>query len=264
MTFILPRAAFVTLSLAALSFAAYQDHAVTYDDTPELPGQAYKVHGERPLPRVVTPGNAAAAPSDAIQLFNGTNLDEWRSGDKPAGWDLEGDFMRINGTGSIQSKREFGDLQVHLEFSCPTPTKGNSQGRGNSGLFFMGRYELQILDSFENNTYPDGQATALYGQWPPLVNACLPAGEWSSLDVIFEAPEFDGEDLKTPARVTVLHNGVLVHHAKEFLGATAHRSVAKYAAHGERGHLQLQDHGNPLRFRNIWVREMTGYDEGEK
>jgi hypothetical protein len=128
----------------------------------------------------------------------------------------------------------------------------------------MGRYELQILDCFENKTYPDGQTTALYGQWPPLVNACLPPGEWSSLDVVFEAPKFEGKELKAPARITVLHNGVVVHHAKEYLGATSHRRVARYGAHGNKGPLRLQDHGNPVRFRNIWVRELAGYDQASR
>ena len=259
-----PRTALAALALTALPLAALQDQKVTYDDTPQLPGQPYKVHGERPWPQVVTPGDSTAPPSDAIKLFDGTNLDEWQTGGKPAAWDLADDFMRVNGTGTLQSKREFGDLQLHLEFSCPTPVKGHSQGRGNSGIFFMGRYELQILDCFENKTYPDGQTTALYGQWPPLVNACRPPGEWSSLDVVFEAPEFEGKELKAPARITVLHNGVVVHHAKEFLGATSHRSVARYAAHGSKGPLKLQDHGNPVRFRNIWVRDLAGYDQASR
>lgn len=252
------------LALGGLALAATQDKKVTYDDTPPLPGQKYKVHGDRPWPQIVTPGETTtAAPSDAIVLFDGKSLDEWRSGNKDASWVLAEDFMCVNGSGSIQTRREFGDVQVHLEFSCPTPPAGESQGRGNSGLYFMGRYELQILDCFENKTYPDGQTAALYGQWPPLVNACRPPGEWSTLDVVFEAPEFDGKDLKSPARITVFHNGVLVHHAKEILGSAAHRSVAKYVAHGPKGPLELQDHGNPVRFRNIWVRELTDYDSGE-
>lgn len=237
---------------------------VTYDDTPQLPGQPYKVHGDRPWPDVVTPGRASAAPSDAIVLFDGTDLSAWTSGGKDAAWRLEGDFMEVNGTGGIQTRQEFGDVQLHLEFATPSPAKGSSQGRGNSGVFFFGRYEIQVLDCFENRTYPDGQTAALYGQWPPLVNACRPAGEWQSYDIIFEAPRFEGEKVVRPARVTVLHNGVLVHHAKELLGATAHRAVAQYRPHGPRGAISLQDHGNPVRFRNIWVRELGGYDGQER
>ena len=262
----LPKAALLVIALGGLAlatFAEIQDKKVTYDDTPRLPDQAYKVHGERPLPPVVTPSASAGAPSDATVLFDGSNLDEWRTGSKDAAWDLVDNFMRVNGTGSIQTRREFGDIQLHLEYSCPTPPKGNSQGRGNSGIHFMGRYELQILDCFENRTYPDGQTSALYGQWPPLVNACLPPGEWTTLDVIFEAPVFEGETLQKPARITALHNGVLVHHAKDFIGATGHRRVAIYKAHPSKGPIQLQDHGNPVRFRNIWVRELSGYDTSD-
>lgn len=237
------------------------DDKVTYDDTPQLPGQPYKVHGDRPWPTVAAPGaQVGAAPADAVVLFDGSNLDAWRGGKGDAAWTLEDDAMVVNGTGTLTTRQEFGDVQLHLEFATPAPPEGSSQHRGNSGVFFMGRYEVQILDCFENRTYPDGQTAAMYGQYPPLVNACRPAGEWQSYDIVFEAPRWEGDTLSRPARLTVFHNGILVHHAQEFLGATAHRAVARYAAHAAKGPIQLQDHGNPVRFRNIWVRELGGYD----
>lgn len=256
----------LVVSAAALPLIGLAtDDKVTYDDTPQLPGQPYKVHGERPWPTVVTPGaQVGAAPADAVVLFDGTNLDAWRGGGGDAAWKLEDGAMVVNGTGTITTRQEFGDVQLHLEFASPAPPEGSSQHRGNSGVFFMGRYEVQILDCYQNKTYPDGQTAAMYGQYPPLVNACRPAGEWQTYDMVFEAPRFDGETLVRPARLTVLHNGVLVHHAQEFLGATAHRAVAQYAAHAAKGPIQLQDHGNPVRFRNVWVRELSGYDGAQR
>jgi hypothetical protein len=249
----------LTLTAAAVLFGAalaVQDK-VTYDDTPQLPGQPYKVHGERPIPPIVTPGRTSSdAPSDAVVLFDGTHLDAWSGGP----WKVEDGYMEVNGKGSITSKQQFGDCQVHLEFACPSEVQGNSQGRANSGLFLMGRYEIQILDSYENATYPDGQTAAMYGQYPPRVNACRKPGEWQTYDVLFEAPRWEGEELAAPARVTVLHNGVAMHHAQAFIGATTHRQVARYGKHDARGPIQLQDHGNPVRFRNIWVRPLGEYD----
>jgi hypothetical protein len=166
----------------------------------------------------------------------------------------------VNGSGDIETRDSFGDCQLHLEWMEPVPASGDSQGRGNSGVFLMQRYEVQILDCFENLTYPDGQTAALYGQSPPLVNACRRPGEWQSLDIVFQAPRFDGEKLVRAARASVFHNGVLVHHAQEFLGATSHRTVARYSAHAGRLPLKLQDHGNPVRFRNVWVRPIESGD----
>ena len=214
---------------------------------------------------MVTPGENSSAPSDAVVLFDGSGLEAWRSGEADATWKVVGDYMEVNGTGSIQTRAEFGDVQLHLEFATPAEVKGNSQGRGNSGVFFFGRYEVQVLDSFENPTYPDGQCAALYGQFPPAVNASRGPGEWQTYDIAFRAPRF-GEDgsVLEPARVTVIHNGVFVHVDKEMIGATAHRNVGKYSPHGPKGHIQLQDHGNPMRFRNIWVRPLGGPgDSGE-
>lgn len=234
-----------------------------YDDTPLLPGTKWRVHDlERPYPPVVTPGESAPAepPSDAIVLFDGTDLAQWEAGSEKARWELVDGAMVVNGTGSIQTVQEFGDCQLHLEWASPAEVESESQGRGNSGVFMMGRYEIQILDSHENPTYADGQAAALYGQEPPMVNASRPPGEWQSYDIVFEAPRFDGDELVEPARVTVVHNGVVVHHRVEFLGATAHRAVATYASHAEVGPIVLQDHGNPVRFRNVWVRPLERGD----
>jgi hypothetical protein len=237
------------LSLLALPAFAYQE--VGYTDTPFLPGGKWRVHdASRPAPPVVTPGADGAPPSDAIVLFDGTSLDAWSGGP----WDVRDGAMVVNGAGGIETKRTFGDVQLHLEWAAPADVAGESQGRGNSGVFLMGRYEVQILDSFENRTYSDGQAAALYGQHPPLVNACRPPGEWQSYDIVFRAPRFEGEKLVSPARATVLHNGVLVQDAVEFIGATTHRAIAQYSPHAPEGPIGLQDHGNPVRFRNIWAR----------
>jgi hypothetical protein len=163
----------------------------------------------------------------------------------------------VAGTGDIATARGFGDVQLHIEWATPTPPHGESQERGNSGVFLMGRYEVQVLDSYNNKTYPDGQASALYGQYPPLVNASRPPGEWQSYDIVFRRPRFDAQGkLLKPARVTVFHNGVLVQDDVELTGPTAHQRRPPYEAHPERLPIKLQDHGNPIRFRNIWLREL--------
>ncbi len=232
------------------------DGSLGYSDTPLLPGGQWHVHdGARPQPRRVDVG-ADGVPSDAIVLFNGSDLSEWASGDGPARWKVADGAMEVNGTGGISTRRSFGDVQLHIEWASPSTPASSSQGRGNSGVFFYGLYEVQILDSFENPTYPDGQAAALYGQYPPLVNATRPPGEWQTYDIIFRAPRFDGETLTAPARATVLHNGVLVQDAQELIGQTAHKKVAGYAPHAAKAPLSLQDHGNPVRFRNVWIREL--------
>ena len=213
---------------------------------------------DRPAPPVVRPGEGGftAPPADAIVLFDGKDLSRWTAGGKEARWKVEDGAMEVNGTGSIETRESFGDVQLHLEWAAPAKVESSSQGRGNSGVFFMGRYELQVLDSYENRTYSDGQAAALYGQTPPRVNACRKPGEWQSFDAVFTAPRFENGALKSPARITVFHNGVLVHDHVAFLGATAHRAVAQYAEHAPTGPLSLQDHGNPVRYRNVWVRKL--------
>lgn len=240
-----------------------------YQDTPIIPGSTYRVHdGERPQPKVVTPGTFSSQtapgtpPSDAVVLFDGTSLDGWTGNGGEAKWKVEGGAMHVvPGAGNIRTKEEFGDVQLHIEFASPTVVKGDGQGRGNSGVFLMGRYEIQVLDCFNNPTYPDGTVGAIYGQYPPLVNASNPAGQWSVYDIIWEGPRFDGDKLVRPARVTVFLNGVLLHHAKELQGPTEHRQTASYKPHGEKGPLELQDHGDLVRFRNIWYRPLKGYDQ---
>jgi hypothetical protein len=215
---------------------------------------------EWPQPRVVDPGPAPAAvcppPADAIVLFDGTNLDAWTNGDQ---WKVV-DGVATVGKGDIRTKQGFGDCQVHLEFREPSPATGKGQGRGNSGLFLMDRYEIQILDSFPDGTdgpvtYFDGQCGALYKQQPPAVNACRKPGEWQSYDVVFSRPRFhtDGT-LATPARISVLHNGVAIHSDTVIKGDTFYHAPPSYTAHADTAPIRIQDHGNPIQFRNIWVR----------
>lgn len=237
-----------------------------YTDTPVLPGWKWRVHdAERPQPPVVTPGTPLGAPpSDAVVLFDGTDLSGWVSSrdGSPAGWKIEHGYMEVvKGTGNIQTKAEFGDCQLHLEFACPTVIEGESQGRGNSGVFLMARYEIQVLDCYHNPTYADGTTGGVYGQFPPLVNACRPPGEWQTYDILWTGPRWDGDRLTRPAYVTVLFNGVAIHNHVELQGPTQHRLLAEYKPHPEVGPLMLQDHSNPVRFRNIWYRPLKGYDE---
>lgn len=237
-----------------------------YDDTPVIPGSTYKVHdGTRPQPRVVAPGGPGERPSDAVALFDGTDasLSGWEAQKGgPAGWKVEdGCLCVVPGTGDIQSRARFGDCQLHLEFATPTVVSGDGQGRGNSGVFLMGLYEIQVLDCYQNPTYADGTTGAVYGQYPPLVNACRAPGEWQTYDIIWQAPRFDGETLTSPASVTVILNGVVVHHHVELQGPTQHRQTTSYAPQPADGPLKLQDHGDLVRFRNIWYRPLAGYDQ---
>ncbi|HIE52752.1 MAG TPA: DUF1080 domain-containing protein [Armatimonadetes bacterium] len=237
-----------------------------YDDTPFLPDSKYRVHDpNRPQPRVVTPGEKSGEPpSDAIVLFDGTDLSKWVSSKDggEAQWKVENGYLEVvPGTGNIQTKEHFGDCQLHLEWMAPAEAEGESQGRGNSGVFLMGLYEVQVLDCYDNPTYADGTTAAIYGQYPPLVNACRRPGEWQTYDIIWEAPRFEGEKLVRPAYLTVLHNGIVVHNHVALLGTTGHRRLPEYKPHPPVGPLMLQDHGNPVRFRNIWYRVLTGYDQ---
>ena len=215
-----------------------------------------------PAPPVINASPPAAPvppPSDAIVLFDGKTLSEWRSADgSPARWTVRAGYMEVAaGTGGIATVRRFGDVQLHVEWAAPNPPKGSDQDRGNSGVFLMGRYEVQVLDSYGNVTYPDGQAAAIYGQYPPLVNASRPPGEWQTYDIIFHRPRFGGDGaLLRPATLTVFHNGILVHEAVTLTGPTANQSRPPYSAHPDRLPISLQDHAHPVRFRNIWVREL--------
>jgi hypothetical protein len=224
---------------------------------------------ERPRPAVVTPGKQnlpALAPSDAVVLFDGTDLSKWRDAEGgPAKWRIqEGVMESVPNSGYVFTADKFGDVQLHIEWATPTPASGRGQGRGNSGVFLMGLYEVQVLDSFENDTYPDGQAGAVYGQHPPLVNACLPPGEWQCFDIVFRRPRFapDGS-IATPGRMTVLHNGVLVQDDVTLWGPTTWLQHKPYERHDARLPISLQDHGNPVRYRNIWLRELPEPAEPE-
>jgi hypothetical protein len=231
----------------------------------EIPGTPWRIHdAARPHPRIVTPGaTASAPPSDAIVLFDGKDLSKFahsKGGQLlDAQWAVrDGYFEVVPKTGSIVSREKFGDVQLHLEFAMPNPAKGSSQDRGNSGVIFMGFYEVQVLDSFENVTYADGQAASIYGEYPPLVNAARRPGEWQSYDIVFEAPRFKGPTLVTPAYLTVIWNGVLVQHRRPVMGRTsATMTVHGYTAHAAELPFTLQDHSHPVRFRNVWVRRLT-------
>lgn len=204
-------------------------------------------------PPIVTPGECGSPPSDAIILFDGKDLSQWEGGEN---WKIENGYAIAQKTG-ITTKEQFGDCQLHLEFATPEVIEGSGQGRGNSGVYLMGRYEVQILDSYENKTYFDGQCGAIYKQHPPLVNASRKPGEWQTYDIIFTGPRFDeAGNLLKPAYVTVIHNGVVVQNHFEIEGSTAWHVPPKYEPHGEKGPIHLQFHGNPVRFRNIWIREI--------
>ena len=207
-----------------------------------------------PEPPVVTPGDAGAAPSDAVVLFDGKNFDAW-DGAKDWKVDADGGFTA---KGLIKTKQDFGDCQLHLEFASPKEVKGSGQGRGNNGVGLMGaRYEIQVLDSYDNKTYPEGACASVYNQRPPMVNASRKPGEWQTYDILFTTPRFDAEGkVLKPGYVTVLHNGVVVQNHTEILGFTHYDRATSYAKHPEKQPLVLMYHGNPVRFRNIWIREM--------
>ena len=212
----------------------------------------------KPTPAAVDPGRPGHAPADAIVLFDGTDLSEWRGRDGEPGWKVaDGAMTVVPGTGNLTTKRGFGDVQLHIEWRTPAEIVGESQGRGNSGVFLMGLYEVQVLDSWQNPTYVNGQAASVYKQHIPLVNASRGPGEWQTYDIIFTAPRFtpDG-DLESPATVTVLHNGVLVQNHVTLEGPTVFRGEPRYEAHADRLPLMLQDHRNDVSYRNIWVREL--------
>lgn len=239
-----------------------------FTDTPMLPGLPWHVHDPaRPHPPVVTPGaTPLAPPSDAMVLFDGRDLSRWAQRDGSGAliaptWAVRDGYFET-GKGSLITREAFGDVQLHVEWATPASISGNSQGRGNSGVFLMGLYEIQVLDSFNNPTYADGQAGAIYGQWPPLANASRRPGEWQTYDIVFEAPRFANDALVRPAFQTVLWNGVVIHNRKEVMGSTVYRNVAQYGKpHPAELPLMLQDHENPVRYRNIWIRRLGAYDQ---
>jgi hypothetical protein len=251
------------LVATAMAGGAMAQDKPGFRDTPMLPGGQWHVHDpDRPQPVVVTPGaTPGAAPSDAIILFDGRSLDAWRG--ERALWDVKDGVMTVptraksGGENALITKRDFGDVQLHLEFRSPNPPTKSSQDRGNSGIWFMQRYEVQILDGYQNPTYADGGVGAVYAWKPALANAARKPGEWQSYDIVFERPRFapDGS-VQRPAYVTAFLNGVLVQNHQAMLGTTMWRKVAQYQAHGDAAPIQLQDHDSPVSFRNIWVRPL--------
>lgn len=211
-----------------------------------------------PVPAVVDPGGPGQAPSDAVVIFDGRDLSQWRGKDGEARWTVADGAMTVAaGTGDISTKRAFGDVQLHVEWRTPSVVKGESQERGNSGVFLMERYEVQVLDSYQNRTYSNGQAASIYKQFIPLVNASRPPGVWQTYDIIFGAPRFKADGaIDRPATVTVLHNGVLVQNHVTLKGSTVYIGQPSYSRHADKAPLVLQDHGNPVSYRNIWVREL--------
>ena len=241
-------AMFASLAITVLAAAAWSYCA------------AFQIPEPKTEPKIIDPGDATRAPSDAVVLFDGKDLSNWVSvnGGAPAKWEVkDGAMVVARGTGSIRTKREFDDIQLHIEWATPAEVVGEGQGRGNSGVFLQGLYEVQVLDSYNNKTYFHGQAGSIYKQYPPLVNACRKPGEWQTYDIIYHAPIF-GDDgrVKKKATISALHNGVLIQDHSEVFGATTHEPVfPTYTKHGK-GPIILQDHGNPVRFRNVWVREL--------
>ncbi len=238
-------------------FAQYEDPA------------GWEVHDlERPQPRKVDTGAGLAQPipppSDAVVLFGGKDLSNWVSSqdDRPASWKVENGYFEVfPGTGGIQTKQGFGDVQLHVEWASPDPPRGNGQDNGNSGVFLMGIYEVQVLDSYNNPTYADGQAGAVYGQNPPLVNATRPPGEWQSYDIFWHRPHFGpAGNVTRPARVTVIHNGIMIQDNFELWGPTEWLQFRPYQQHADRMPIRFQDHGNPVLFRNVWVRDLESGD----
>ncbi len=276
LTWILPAvlviaaASWVVYELTAAELVKSKDGTVVgYKDTPVLPwAEPYRVHDpDRPWPPVVAPGvrsrgaQAGTAPSDALVLFDGGDLSAWRD----AGWTVE-DGVLVAGKGDLVTVETFGDCQLHLEWQAPDPPRGKMTNRGNSGVFFMGKYEIQIFDSYTEKIYPDGIAGAVYGETPPLVHPARKPGRWQSYDIVFTAPVFADGTVVEPATVTMLFNGVLVHFNTEIRGPCAWRKIAPYKPHPPKLPLKLQAHGNPVRFRNIWIRrlELGSGDGGTK
>ncbi len=226
-----------------------------FTDTPKVPGTKWHVHDpNRPQPEVVQPkydGKPVEPPEGATVLFDGSGLEQWVN-DK---WNVENGYMEVT-EGDNHTEKAFGAIHLHIEWQVPSSIKGWGQKRGNSGVFLMGRYEVQVLDGWRNRVYPDGMAAAIYGQKPPRVNASRPTGEWQRYDIYFHPPMFDGENVKKPAVITVKWNGVTVHDQYEIKGRTLYRKKPSYKPHPRRAPIMLQDHGNPVRYRNIWVKPL--------
>lgn len=243
--------------LTALVFAFADDASSTRPQT----STRWRQHDiRRPKPPVVEPPSALGQPpKDAVVLFDGSGLGAWKS---PSGgsakWRIvDGAMETVPGGGPVETKGTFGDMQLHVEWSAPSPPRGKGQDRGNSGIFLMGQFEIQVLDSYQAETYADGQAGAIYGQYPPLFNASKPPGEWQTYDIAFRRPRFSADGkLLEPARITVLHNGILVQNHEEPIGPTSWLKALPYSDIGGKGPITLQDHDHPVRYRNIWLREL--------
>jgi hypothetical protein len=246
---------------------------------PQQPWSKFKVHDmTRPQPPIVTPGTFSTPdqpgkpPSDAIVLFDGKDMNHWQAkgGGDPTFTLQDGVMLSTNlqdpsNNKYLQSKDQFGDVQLHVEWSEPTPPKGDSQGRGNSGVFMMGLFETQVLDNYQNPTYPDGACGGIYGQYPPLVNVCRPPGEWQTYDIIFTTPRYQDGKMTEPAYITTLQNGVIIQNHQRIEGPTGHMIVAHYPdTMLEKGPIELQFHGNPVRYRNIWVRPLEALEKQQQ
>jgi hypothetical protein len=273
----------LTVSIACLTAlipfspsAAAQETIDGFRDTPIVPGTQWHLHDpDRPQPPVVTPGptfsQGAPAPSDAEVLFDGRDLSKWQNGrGENAGWKVQDGYVETERGGGIRTRGKWADFQLHVEWASPTPPRGTGQGRGNSGVLINGMYEVQVLDSYQAKTYPDGQAGAIYGQSPPLANASKAPGEWQTYDIIFESPRWDGQgQMVKKASITVLHNGIVVQNHYEFIGATdgirdgvPYKTLSKYGSpHPPEVFVELQDHNNPVRYRNIWIRKLGERDK---
>jgi hypothetical protein len=253
--------------LAATGILTFLAAVALSQSTSEQAARRWKIHDRnRPHPTVINPGecstpeNPGRPPSDALVLFNGKDLSQWEAADQgPAKWKVgDGYFEVAPGTGDMHTRQGFGDCQLHVEWATPDPPHGQDQDRGNSGVFLHSLYEVQVLDSYNNVTYADGQAAGIYGQYPPLVNACRPPGQWQTYDIVFHGPRFDSAGkLRRPATTTVIHNGVLVQDHVTILGPTAHGQRPPYQVTPEKLPLKLQDHDHPVRYRNIWIRELA-------
>jgi hypothetical protein len=266
----------VSPALAADPSAKEAEPIDGFRDTPMLPGGKWHLHDpDRPQPRVVTPGATfsqnAPAQSDAEVLFDGKDLSKWQNAQGQASaWTVKDGYMETAGREGIRTRGKWADFQLHVEFTTPSPARGTGQGRGNSGVLINGMYEVQVLDSFQAKTYPDGQAGAIYGQSPPLVNPSKPPGEWQTYDIIFESPRWNDQgELTKKAVITVLYNGVVVQNHSEFTGVTdgitrevPWKTLSKYPRpHPPEVFIELQYHNNPLRYRNIWIRTLGGQDK---
>lgn len=255
MSFLLPVGFLVVASGLAIAVKVGEK-----PNTPQLPGVEWVVHdGTRPQPKKVETAGAVsvAPPADAKVLIGPDGSDAWTNDS----WKIVDGVMTV-GKRPNKTKDSFRDIQMHFEWRIPADRKVDGQSGGNSGIFLMGKYEVQVLACYENQTYPDGQAGGMYGQFPPLVNSSAKKGEWNSYDIVFKAPRYEGEKVIEPAKLTLFHNGVLLHNAKEYYGPTQHKKLASYPAkHPETGPLSLQDHKDPIQYRNMWVREVRDYDQ---